>query len=326
MSPPETVIQASTEDATLRNGNPNDGFNDALTSSYVPHANDPEMWTMTDIAHDHEYGPAVAGPISHQGEGDTDAFSYNDVHQGSIGNCYFMAALTSIAQQQPDLLRNAISGPNPDGTYNVTLYTDAGWEEDQDMVQQTITITSSFAVWEDLSHSNQPGFAAWSGTDAHADGADRDAAGNEELWVNLIEKAYAALLGGYEKVDGMAGGYPMMALEALTGERHYDHYFDGVPDHYADEERSFYTRDSSRTDQISNDELSQTIIQNLADGNAVTAETRGHAVTVLSANEETITLRDQQATYNGDADGLSTYTWEEFRSRYMKFTTRTPNQ
>ena len=42
------------------------------------------------------------------------------IHQGAIGDCYFMAPLASIASAHPELIKNAIKD-NKDGTYTVTF-------------------------------------------------------------------------------------------------------------------------------------------------------------------------------------------------------------
>ncbi len=319
-SPPENVIQASTVDATSRNGITTDEYNDASTAGYVPHVNDPTIWT--DSGYEHKYGPRVEGPTAHRGEGDTSDIAANDVHQGALGNCYFLAALAGIAQQQPELIRNAIEGPLQDGTYNISLWSTSQWDESRAPQRYTFNMSPSFVVWGDLSDHPIRSVQEMEGQDAHSNRADRDEQGNMELWVKLLEKGFAIMRGGWEKVDGGIGGWPMMALETLTGERHYEHYFGGIPEHLQHLDRENLTRPSSRTDAISDEELRTTIIHNLEVGNVVTAENSGHAVTVISADEEGITLRDQART--SENDGRTTYTWADFRTNYMKFTTRLP--
>lgn len=322
-APPEPVLQASAIDATTRNGNPNDEFNDALTAEYIPHQNDPELWD-DDFSKYHTNGPLINGPLFHRGEGDENEISPNDVHQGDIGNCYLMAALTGVAKQNPELIRNAIEGPLDDGTYNVHLFSTTSWDESVENSPVTINVSPSFVVFGNMDDHPLKEFGVvekYKDKLAYASNADRDENGNMELWVSLIEKAHAQLYGGWEKVDGFQGGWPMMVLEMLTGEPYMEHYFDGVPEHLEDRERQYFTRPSSRLDAISTEELRDTIIGNLNAGKVVTAANKGHAFTVWEADEESITVRDQQSARDAD-EGFATYTWEEFRSNFMKFTTR----
>lgn len=311
LAPPALDLQASLDQ---RNSNDGDRLNDALTPTYQAHVNDPVMWDG-DLA-DKEYGPAVTGEFAVQGTDDQAAISANDVFQGSIGNCYFLSALASVADTRPELIRNAISGPKADGTYDVTIYCHAGWDESREMQQYTFNMSSSFVVWQDLSDHPIRAMQEYSGADAFAHGADRDAEGNEELWVKLIEKAFAIMSGGWEKVDGGFGGWAMLALEVLTGERHDEHYFNGV-----DPEANIASRPSSRMDRISTEEIRNTIVSNLEAGNSVTCADNGHSVTVMEADMDSITIRDQAAAF-GDNQGYTTYSWEDFRNTYRKFVTR----
>lgn len=322
---PDTALQASSIDAKSKNGIVHDEVNDALTSSYVAHPNDPALWDGG--SEYHVYGPNRGGSIGVRGEGDQHEISVNDVNQGSIGNCYFMSAIASVAHQNPELIRNAIEGPLSDGTYNVTLYSSRGWEEDATNTPVTLNVSPSFVEYGNLQNHDIDAMREWEGINAYADGADRDEQGNMELWVNLIEKAQAQLFGSWEAVDGGVGGWPMIALEVLTGESYMEHYFSGVPEHLQelyDYDRIQLTRPSSRVDSISNEELKETIIGNLAAGIPMTAESTSHAVTIMEADSEGITLRDQNATNSPDR-GIRVYTWADFRSEYMKFTTQVPD-
>jgi len=64
------------------------------------------------------YGPPVAGDPFVQGPGDASDIDPNDVRQGQLGDCYFLATLASIAQQDPERIRNMVEA-NSDGTYTV---------------------------------------------------------------------------------------------------------------------------------------------------------------------------------------------------------------
>lgn len=326
-TPPTQEILASDLHGTARNGNAEDKLNDALTDGYVPHENDPALPTDEYTQH-LIYGPKVTGPTFHQGESDQRAIAANDVHQSAaVGNCYFLAALAGLAQQQPELIRNAIEGPLNDGTYNVTLYYSTGWNENREMEKVTINIAPSFVVIGDpnlhplaqKSPLYKRRFANLGGRDAFASHADRDEQGNMELWVQLIEKAQAKLWGNWDEVSDR-GGWPSIALEVLTGQAHQEFYFNGLPDFRLDDELEDFARPSSVIEGMDTEALKRKIIDNLGNRNVVVAEDKGHAVTVMEATDDYIELRDQLRAKN-DSDGRIRLTWEEFEAKYIKITT-----
>jgi len=124
-----------------------------------------------------------------------DGISPDDIDQGSLGDCYFMAALSTVAQQHPEVIRNAIKD-NGNGTYTVTF------NRDGRPVQ--VTVDAEFPVGEDLD-GNPTNTPAYAKTGSRAD----------ELWPMIMEKAYAQLQGNsYQKIDG---GWPEKAVELITG-------------------------------------------------------------------------------------------------------------
>jgi hypothetical protein len=142
---------------------------------------------------------AEYGDVPHQlflpGEDDGVAVHPNDVDQGYIGDCWIMAAMTSVAQEHPEIIENMIQR-NPNGTYTVTF------QEDGEPVE--ITVTPDVPLNED----GEPIFAEF----PYA-GVDR-AGDDYELWPAIIEKAYARYSGNYRDIEG---GHAEDALEAMTG-------------------------------------------------------------------------------------------------------------
>jgi len=120
--------------------------------------------------------------------------SPDDIQQGALGDCYLLAALAAVAKANPKLIESMITDKG-DGTYDVKLYEDKGWFS-KDLQPVTVNVTGTFPVNEKgeplYGHSGDP----------------------TELWVMIIEKAYAKLKGGYKKI---AGGFGGPALEAITG-------------------------------------------------------------------------------------------------------------
>ncbi|MDP1829707.1 MAG: C2 family cysteine protease [Archangium sp.] len=122
-----------------------------------------------------------------------DGVSYDDVVQGSIANCYMVGAFSAVAQANPDTIKNAIK-ENADGTFTVRFY-----EKDYSGSMKPVDVT----VDGDLPQSSL-GSARY--------GKARD---GKELWVGVLEKAYAQWKGGYETIGN--GGYPGEVIAALTG-------------------------------------------------------------------------------------------------------------
>jgi hypothetical protein len=111
-----------------------------------------------------------------------------DVHQGNLGDCFYLAALDSLAQRNPSAIENAIKD-NGNGTYTVRLY-----QHDR---------ASGALKPVDVN------------VDAKLPTANGHLAPNQKLWAPVMEKAFAQLRDGYPQVD--KGGYGGLAMETLTG-------------------------------------------------------------------------------------------------------------
>jgi hypothetical protein len=114
-----------------------------------------------------------------------------DVAQGSLGDCWLLAAIATIAEDNDELVKSLFITREADAfsCYQIRLY-DANKRR-----WRTLTIDDRVPVRE----NGDPYF-----TKPH---------GNE-LWVLLLEKAFAKMKGSYGALDG---GYPADALTAFTG-------------------------------------------------------------------------------------------------------------
>lgn len=139
----------------------------------------------------------VKGEAFVQGKDDAKKVNINDVKQGSLGDCYFLATLAAVARVRPDMIEKMVKD-NGDGTWTVT-FTDVGvlWNS-----AETVTVDSKF--WVD------------GGDPVYAKKGDVGEKG-PELWVMVIEKAWAQLHGGYGKILGGDSG-KRDAWEAVTGQ------------------------------------------------------------------------------------------------------------
>jgi hypothetical protein len=128
------------------------------------------------------------------GEGAYDIFkgiSPNDIKQGSLGNCYFLCSLASLAEY-PHLIERLFDFDhcNEYGIQSVWLNINGVW--------QRIILDEYFPSY----FNGRNWDLAFSKTD------------QKELWVILLEKAYAKAYGSYWEI---VGGDPVHALRDLTG-------------------------------------------------------------------------------------------------------------
>jgi len=114
-----------------------------------------------------------------------------DVRQGAVGDCYLLATLMAVAQQEPDLIRQTIADLG-DGTYAVRLHKDGApvyVHVDADLYEQSST-PATVPVYAKL-------------------GAERS------LWAALIEKAYAFVRTGAGTYQSLQAGWMSEVFAAL---------------------------------------------------------------------------------------------------------------
>jgi calpain-15 len=115
----------------------------------------------------------------------------NDIWQGELGDCYFLSSLASIAETPKRIQRLFITKEvNPYGIYCVLLCIRGEWRE--------VYIDDRFPCREDSRGNLVPVFSR---------------AKKNELWVLIMEKAWAKLHGSYAKIEA---GLSREALHELT--------------------------------------------------------------------------------------------------------------
>lgn len=133
-----------------------------------------------------------------------DGASPSDVKQGSIGNCYFAAAMGSIAQSNPEKLQDMIKD-NGDGSYDVTFKVKSGYGYRAKYKDKTVTVDGDLVV---RSPGGRPLYGA-----ANTNYNDKE---KMEMWYPIVEKAYAALHGNsYHEVGD--GGRSSDVFESVLG-------------------------------------------------------------------------------------------------------------
>lgn len=143
-----------------------------------------------------------------------------DIHQDEIYNCYFLAPMGSLSEQQPDRIRDAIRFNAESGEFTVTLYRPPSAEErgrgQSDPIRESIVVSQ-----EDIRRN----IGAMGGGVA-----DNNRERNGPLWPTVIEAGFAELYGrdaqgqvnlsrGYRTIgDPRGGGGLADGMYALTGE------------------------------------------------------------------------------------------------------------
>ena len=122
-----------------------------------------------------------------------------DVQQGQIGDCYFPAAVASMAHMDPELIHKMIKA-NGDGTYTVT-FKDRDWGSGR--VKDV-----NVRVDGDL-------YARSYGGPLYGSSSNSTDTAKMELWFPLVEKAYAQWKGSYDTIGN--GGYSGDVFEEFTG-------------------------------------------------------------------------------------------------------------
>ncbi|CAJ1327846.1 unnamed protein product, partial [Effrenium voratum] len=123
-------------------------------------------------------------------------FRAQDLLQGAVGDCWFLSALAVVAQR-PDLILRLFRGQTAtrrDGRYSVQLFLNGRWRE--------VVVDDQLPCVDAQQKRGDGSNLAFSRT---KDG---------QLWVPLLEKAYAKAHGSYRAISG---GSVAEALSDLTG-------------------------------------------------------------------------------------------------------------
>jgi hypothetical protein len=114
---------------------------------------------------------------------------YNDIRQGSVGDCYLVASLASLAQSDPTVLEQMITSLG-DGTYAVRFFRDGQ--------AVYVRIDADLPV-------NSSGDLVYAALTA-----------DSELWVALVEKAYAYFRTGGNSYSSLDSGWMGTVYQEIT--------------------------------------------------------------------------------------------------------------
>jgi hypothetical protein len=129
----------------------------------------------------------------------------SDIRQGNIGDCFFLSPLMATVRINPRSIASKVRriGESPTGgdTYEVKLF-------DADGHLVTHHVDDRFVTNTD-------------GTPRYAQYGDTAADGGRELWVMLMEKAWAAQRGGFNNLDFGQASDGLMAVSGKRGTWHH---------------------------------------------------------------------------------------------------------
>tara|TARA_B100001989_G_scaffold225172_1_gene180046 strand:- start:9919 stop:11394 length:1476 start_codon:yes stop_codon:yes gene_type:complete len=132
-----------------------------------------------------------------------------DVKQGSLGNCYFCAAASTVAHFHPEMIENMMND-NGDGTYTVTFNVE---QPPNSGKREPVSVTVDGELYV---RSNQA--PLYGG--ANVDNRDKE---KMEMWYPILEKAYAALKdNGYQNIES---GWSHKMMMMFTGATQNDEHF-----------------------------------------------------------------------------------------------------
>ncbi len=219
-----------------------------------------------------------------------DGPEYNDVRQGGVGDCYFLAALASLAQTDPVMIRQMIA-PLGDGTYAVRFF--SGGQAKYVRVDADLPVYSGMSLaYANLSPEG-------------------------ELWVALAEKAYAEFRTGANTYASLSGGWMSPVYTQVTGM--------GASDTYTSSSTA-----AALAAQMSQALAAghAVTVGSISSGSATIVG--GHAYMVRSVQtvngQQMVTVYnpwgvDGKGSDGNAADGLVTLTMTAFRSVFMAIST-----
>jgi hypothetical protein len=154
--------------------------------------------------------------------------SPDDVAQGGIGNCYFLAALATIAAQCPATIQDMIKD-NGDGTYTVRFFR-----------KDERTRPATYAATHERVDAD---FHTRGGRELYAKARDAEVGKGRELWVMVVEKAYVQFAAKYGQEGNedtgatgpgeygvVNGGFSGWVMEVVTGKPAEFHDIPETPD------------------------------------------------------------------------------------------------
>ncbi len=235
--------------------------------------------------------------------------SRNDARQGQLGDCYFIASLASIADKNPDAVRNLFIDNNDD-TYTVRFYAGAlGSFSNNGLISSGFVSGSGTADYVTVNRrlpTDSSGRLQYSGYGSSA------ASSATTLWIAMAEKAYAQWnetgnegRDGTNRYSSMAGGWMSNVNAQVLGYNSTNNSFSTTP------------KQTLVNALTSNKSVTLGTLQNPSAGGLV----GGHAysVTGYNASTDTFTLHNPWGMAHP-----TPLTWAQLQSNCSMFTVADP--
>ncbi len=133
--------------------------------------------------------------------GNAAPIAISDINQGRIGDCFLLSSIGELVRTESSAISHMIV-QNANGTETVTLHVASNGS------LPWFGTTSYKTITEVVSNNFQ--------STSVNNGASQDVVGGvKEIWPQVLEQAVAQLNGGYGSISN--GGYPVVAMEELTG-------------------------------------------------------------------------------------------------------------
>lgn len=152
-----------------------------------------------------------------------DGASATDVHQGSSGDCWFLAALMAVSAKKELVDRLCVARHEKAGVYGFVFYRDGEWihEVIDDKLFLRVGDDDALDIVRDWDKDGKEGMSLKHDEEKLKTALQRGGEAlyfshckSNETWLPLIEKAYAKAHGDYVAIEG---GFASEGIEDLTG-------------------------------------------------------------------------------------------------------------
>ena len=142
-----------------------------------------------------------------------DSVDPSDIHQGKLGDCYFLSTLSAIAEHPSRIEQLFLSSEIPDNGQYIVRLMDLGFWKNYTLDDYFPALDPAKAV-DPAAKPDQPIQASPSAKDFFVFSGPKKTSEVVELWVCLLEKAWAKKYGSYYDIQS---GFTDEALTDLTG-------------------------------------------------------------------------------------------------------------